>query len=92
MDIKVKHTSVGRGLGWLSDGIEYFLGNPMGWIGALIVTFINHMSISLVPVLGLLAIYFLPLVLGYFILLSVIIGSIYVAYKDCFDVSGTEST
>lgn len=57
MTITIKTAQFSRGVGWITEGFDYFSRNPLGWIGALIIIFISQIIIGMVPLIGWLAVY-----------------------------------
>lgn len=55
--------SIGRGMGWISDGWGYFKDTPGQWIGIWIVMFLSLMVPGIIPGLGALITIFLTPVL-----------------------------
>lgn len=49
----------GRGAAWISEGFEFFKEDALSWIGASLLFFIISLAVSVVPILGSLAVYFL---------------------------------
>ncbi|HSR61977.1 MAG TPA: BPSS1780 family membrane protein [Gammaproteobacteria bacterium] len=48
-----------RGAAWISEGFEFFKEDALSWIGASLLFFIISLAVSVVPILGSLAVYFL---------------------------------
>ncbi|PPE72372.1 hypothetical protein C3942_18840 [Solimonas fluminis] len=55
-DAAFRKVSAGRGLAWISDGFALFKQAPLLWIGILVLWVVAAMLLSLIPVIGSLAI------------------------------------
>lgn len=58
MTITINTAPLSRGVGWITEGFDYFSRNPLGWVGALIIIFIIQIIVGMVPLIGWLAVYF----------------------------------
>ena len=54
-DTHFRKVSAGRGLAWISEGFGLFKQAPLLWIGALVLWLIAAMLLSVIPVIGSLA-------------------------------------
>lgn len=55
----------GRGAAWISEGFGFFKEDALSWLGVTLLFFIISIGVSIVPILGSLAVYFLtPLFFG----------------------------
>lgn len=68
MSLYIQSTSFGRGYAWIAGAWPYFTGNPLGWIGAMIVFFLISMVVGIIPLGGIVLNIFYPVVVGGFML------------------------
>lgn len=63
-DIESRAVAAGRGWAWIVEGVRLFLRNPVTWLLMLLILFAGMKLVSLVPVLGLVAVLLMPIFLA----------------------------
>lgn len=62
--IESRTVAAGRGWAWIVEGARLFLRNPVTWLLILLILFAGMKLVSLVPVLGLVAMLLMPIFLA----------------------------
>lgn len=62
--IESRTVAAGRGWAWIVDGVRLFLRKPITWLAMLIILFAGMKLVSLVPILGLVAMLLMPVFLA----------------------------
>lgn len=62
--IESRTVAAGRGWAWIVEGVRLFLRNPVTWLLILLILFAGMKLVSLVPVLGLVAMLLMPIFLA----------------------------